>query len=384
MTDKKFLSRAGSARSAVTFWLPPLVMVLLVGLAFGAEKTPPPRVLVDFRDAKSFTLRPDKAQAKLAQDEKVPALDVTTDADAPYPGVFIEPAAGKWDLAAFEGVEMEVRNPQDVSLRVLLSVNNPGADGRNHCNVESVTVPAGGKATLVVPFGVWHGDPNHPIDQANIVSLEVLLDRPGRAHHFLVDSIRAVKFDAAGIEEVLSDPFFQKLQPVFGRGINLGNALEAPREGEWGVTLKEEYFERIKAAGFDSVRIPVRWSSHAQREAPYKIEPAFFARVDWAVEKALRRGLQAIVNVHHYDEIMKEPDAHRERFLGLWRQISEHYQDRPPELAFELLNEPIEKLTAEKWNRLLAEVLALIRRTNATREIVVGPVGANSIKDLAL
>src|SRR5262249_14485292 len=31
-----------------------------------------------------------------------------------------------------------------------------------------------------------------------------------------------------------------------GRGINLGNALEAPNEGEWGVRLKPEYFAAIK------------------------------------------------------------------------------------------------------------------------------------------
>ena len=34
-----------------------------------------------------------------------------------------------------------------------------------------------------------------------------------------------------------------------GRGINLGNALDAPKEGEWGVTLKEGYFKAIKEAG---------------------------------------------------------------------------------------------------------------------------------------
>jgi endoglucanase len=49
-----------------------------------------------------------------------------------------------------------------------------------------------------------------------------------------------------------------------GRGINLGNALEAPKEGDWGVKLKAEYFKAIKDAGFATVRLPVRWSAHAQ------------------------------------------------------------------------------------------------------------------------
>ena len=87
------------------------------------------------------------------------ALQITTEAAASWPGVLIEPAAGKWDLSDFDAVEVDIQNPQDVPVRVLLSVNNPGADGRHHCNTASVIVPRRGKATLVVPFGTWHGDP---------------------------------------------------------------------------------------------------------------------------------------------------------------------------------------------------------------------------------
>src|SRR5262249_14444537 len=161
-------------------------------------------------------------------------------------------------------------------------------------------------------------------DQSNVVSFQVLLDRPGRSHRFFVETIRAVRFGDADLDKVLADPFFKNLQPIFGRGMNLGNALEAPKEGEWGITLNENDFRQIKPAGFDSVRIPIRWSTHAEKEAPFTIERDFFERVDWAVDQALGRGLKAIINVHHYDEIMKEPDRHRERFLGLWGQIAEH------------------------------------------------------------
>jgi aryl-phospho-beta-D-glucosidase BglC (GH1 family) len=39
----------------------------------------------------------------------------------------------------------------------------------------------------------------------------------------------------------------------------------------------------IKEAGFNSVRIPIRWSAHASTAAPYDIETDFFRRVDWAI-----------------------------------------------------------------------------------------------------
>jgi len=125
-----------------------------------------------------------------------------------------------------------------------------------------------------------------------------------------------------------------------GRGINLGNALEAPKEGAWGVTLKAEYFKAIKDAGFDSVRLPVKWSAHAQETAPYTIDPMFFERVVWAIDQALANRLNIIVNVHHYNEVDAAPEEHLPRLEGLWRQIAARYKDRPRAVVFELLNEP--------------------------------------------
>ena len=43
-----------------------------------------------------------------------------------------------------------------------------------------------------------------------------------------------------------------------GRGMNIGNALEGPREGAWGVMIQDYYFPLIRKAGFDSVRLPIK------------------------------------------------------------------------------------------------------------------------------
>lgn len=164
-----------------------------------------------------------------------------------------------------------------------------------------------------------------------------------------------------------------------GRGINLGNALDAPNEGDWGVTLKAGYFKTIKAAGFDTVRLPVKWSAHALPGAPYTIEPKFAARVDWAVGEALANGLNIVVNVHHYDELGAAPDAQLPRLAALWRQIARRYKDHPPGVMFELLNEPQGKLTEARWNAAIPKLLAAVRKTNPTRPVIVGPGKFNSI-----
>ena len=63
-----------------------------------------------------------------------------------------------------------------------------------------------------------------------------------------------------------------------GRGLNLANALEAPKEGEWGVTLKAEYFRAIKQAGFDSVGPAGSTAPAGQRR---------FTSLLWTLQRAL-------------------------------------------------------------------------------------------------
>ena len=167
-----------------------------------------------------------------------------------------------------------------------------------------------------------------------------------------------------------------------GRGVNLGNALEAPAEGDWGVTLEAEYFQLIAEQGFDSVRIPIRWSAHASQNEPYHISRSFFDRVDWAVSNAISQDLAVVINFHHYDGIFSDPQGQEERFLALWRQVAEHYQDAPTELVFEILNEPHEQLEAVDWNLLLVKALSVIRETNPERAVVVGPPNWNAIHQL--
>ena len=85
--------------------------------------------------------------------------------------------------------------------------------------------------------------------------------------------------------------------------------------------------------------------------------------------------------MHHYESLStRNPSETESRFLALWQQIAEHYHGYPPELVLELLNEPEANLTSEKWNAFLAEAIKIVRQSNPTRQIVVGPISWNGIK----
>ncbi len=184
----------------------------------------------------------------------------------------------------------------------------------------------------------------------------------------------------AAIQRPGVDPFVQNQD--LGRGLNLGNALEAPQEGAWGIILYEDYFTAIADAGFQHVRVPIRWSSHALAAPPYTIDPGFFARIDWVVEQAEKNQLLVILDMHHYEEMFTDPRDHTERFLALWRQIAEHYRDAPESVLFELLNEPHDGLTSFAWNEMIPDVIGAIRPSNPTRNLIVGPGNWYNISQL--
>ena len=171
-------------------------------------------------------------------------------------------------------------------------------------------------------------------------------------------------------------------QRRLGRGLNMGNSLEAPKGAVWGKAIMEEDFPRIKAAGFASVRIPVRWADYAGKDAPYAIEPAFFDKVEALVKAALKADLQVVLNVHHFDALDQDPVGQRPRFAAIWKQLAARFAGYPDALQFELSNEPHGKHTAAEWNENLLVALKEIRPAHPERAVHVGSVQWNQIAKL--
>ncbi|MEO8562449.1 MAG: glycoside hydrolase family 5 protein [bacterium] len=181
---------------------------------------------------------------------------------------------------------------------------------------------------------------------------------------------------------------------AIGRGVNFGNMLEAPTEGAWGLTVTDDFIDKAAAAGFTSVRLPVRWSNHASVDAPFTIDATFMTRVESVVDKLLAKGVVVVLNMHHYRQIDGDPVDAGElsaanaavdvRFVMLWDQIATRFQGRGQKLVFELYNEPHGRLNGEPWNVLAARALRVVRTTNPDRVVVIGPTRWNSAGDLPL
>jgi endoglucanase len=166
------------------------------------------------------------------------------------------------------------------------------------------------------------------------------------------------------------------------RGINFGDAMDAPNEGDWGFVISASDFRAVREAGFDHVRVPMRFSAHVDTRPPYRVSGNFFRRVDWVIDQALSNDLGVIVDLHHFQEMMIAPRAYSERLISIWQQIATRYRGLPDAVVFEILNEPTDKLTADIWNPILARAIAAVRAIDPDRILIVEGAHWASAKDL--
>lgn len=165
-----------------------------------------------------------------------------------------------------------------------------------------------------------------------------------------------------------------------GRGVNI-LGYDPIWQAREQARFKGEYFQKLKTAGFDSVRLNLHAFRHL--DATNNLQAAWFELLDWAVAEAGKQGLAVILDLHEFHALSNDPAGQKEKLLAFWRQMAGHYQHAPATVYFEVLNEPFGKLTPELWNEYFAEALAIIRKTNPTRPVIVGPGQWNSINQLA-
>lgn len=158
------------------------------------------------------------------------------------------------------------------------------------------------------------------------------------------------------------------------RCVNMGNSLENSKSQNWGGggNIAPEDFARIKAKGFDTVRIPIRWNDYTGPGPDYKIEPAFADHVKGIVDSALANDLNVMLNIHHFHELMEDPAGEMPKFEALWKQIAPQFADYPDDLWFEFLNEPSKELTGDLMQYSQEVAVEVIRKTNPDRVIILG------------
>ena len=150
----------------------------------------------------------------------------------------------------------------------------------------------------------------------------------------------------------------------------------------------QETFDDIAAQGFDSVRLPVDFSSNTSDTAPYVIDETLLSYLDTVVKNTLRAGMTIIIDFHQAcrlgdTSLYTDPDTVSPKYLAIWQQLAEHYKEYPDRVVFEAINEPgvnTTTFTSAKLMELQEKVLEIVRKTSETRKLMVATGSNNSVK----
>ncbi|MDB9720633.1 cellulase family glycosylhydrolase [Winogradskyella sp.] len=199
-----------------------------------------------------------------------------------------------------------------------------------------------------------------------------------------------------------------------GRGINIGNVLTAPVEGDWAAPLQETYIQDIAAAGFSTVRIPMDFfglrasgdtsvysknagtaSSYNGTPSDYIVSSIYLDRIEEVISWALNNNLVVILDVHgstlkeeflytfspkpehaayYTNPTSAKRAADNEKFRAIWSAIANRFKDYDYNLLFEVINEPYFFLTDIEMDALNTDIINIIRSTgnnNADRNIII-------------
>lgn len=187
-----------------------------------------------------------------------------------------------------------------------------------------------------------------------------------------------------------------------GIGINLGNTMEAywqdtqdktagastigentPLDYEkcWGaVETTQECIDGMKAAGFNTIRVPVYWGNMMEDDGNFQINEDYMNRVVEIVDYCRNQELYVIINVHHYDEFLIKNHS-QEKVLevveDLWTQIAKKFRNYSDFLVFEGFNEALGS-QQEGSSYTEAELFDYVNAMNQTFVDAVRATGGNN------
>lgn len=185
-------------------------------------------------------------------------------------------------------------------------------------------------------------------------------------------------------------------------GWNLGNQFECSAPGQdgesmaigmpdnsikaetaWGnPVVTKKVIKGIKDAGFNAIRIPIRWQCHITNPQAMSIDKAWIKRIKEVVGWCLDNDLKVIINTHH-DKWLEGRPFHKnkeencQKLALLWFNIASEFAAYDDRVAFAGTNEVHVK---DNWGKPEAENLAVQNSYNQTFIDVVRATGGNNAK----
>ena len=144
----------------------------------------------------------------------------------------------------------------------------------------------------------------------------------------------------------LGNQFESSVPAGDGESTAIGNpegSIDA--EKAWGnPVVTEAMIQAVKKAGFNAIRIPIRWQCHITDAQTMSIDPAWIARIKTVVDWCLKNDLKVIINAHHEKWLESRPTSQYKeencnKLKLLWTKIASAFANYDNRLAFAGTNE---------------------------------------------
>ena len=203
----------------------------------------------------------------------------------------------------------------------------------------------------------------------------------------------------AGSVSAATLPTAKEVQAKMGMGFNIGNSMEVPNNPTlWGNPYPTQaLLDSVKAAGFNTVRIPCAWDSHTSGG---KVTETWLDSVKTVVDYAMRAGLYTILNIHHEGEggwfqsnIGTSVNSNIDnKMKTYWTQIANKFKNYNERLLFAGANEPgpnVNTWTSQHVSTLMhyyQTFIDAVRATggnNETRTLIIQGLNTDIDKSVA-
>ncbi len=312
------------------------------------------------------------------------ALRIESAHNQEWPGITLPAPEGHWDLARYEYLELDVHNVGDNDARVMVRVDNPGADGRSHCVQTGIDLTPGEKGVLradlphplhdsdgnpIELFGM-RGYPGSPtglatFDPTNVTQLLVFVPTPRADHVFEIDNIRVGGTYDPGTGGI--DEFFPMIDR-FGQYIH--KDWPGKVHGEAGLEANIEA-ERADLAAHPG---PDGWNQYGGWETGPTLEATGFFRVEkhegkwWLVDPEgklfISHGIDCIGgrgdstpldDREHWYADLPAAESELGQFYGKGRSIHYYYEGRTPR-TFDFGAANLNRKYGDDWQSAFADI----------------------------
>jgi len=174
-----------------------------------------------------------------------------------------------------------------------------------------------------------------------------------------------------------------------GESMAIGNPDGADNaETAWGnPTVTKKMIKAVKDAGFNAIRIPVRWQCHITNDKAMIVSKTWMSRIKEIVDWCLSYDLKVVINVHHEKWLESRPyykykDENCQKLALLWNNIATEFKDYDYRLAFAGHNEvhvpgfwgePTEENLAiqNAYNQIFVDIVRATGGNNSKRHLMV-------------